>query len=161
MVPTRWIYSILHESTMNRLKLSRKFPYCIYCKSKGKGRLHIWSACWGVLAREEICPGPLALWGRVASFFPHYLYLPSVSTRSPFPTRWTMSKNLALSSKWISNCGSLAQWASALTAMCLAHIVLYLIIILSILQVSKGLFNKFGEKRIIDTPISEVCKKAL
>ena len=39
--------------------------------------------------------------------------------------------------------------------------ILYLIMISSISQVSKGLFNKYGEKRIIDTPISEVRKNAL
>ena len=37
--------------------------------------------------REDTCPGPSALWSRVASSFPRRLYLSSVSTGSPFAAR--------------------------------------------------------------------------
>ena len=42
--------------------------------------------------REETCPGPSALWGSVTSSFPRRLYLPSVSTGSPFAAAWTVCK---------------------------------------------------------------------
>ena len=48
-------------------------------KGKVKGEPNIQSVCWGLPVIEDTCPGPSKLCGRVASFFHHRLYLPSVS----------------------------------------------------------------------------------
>ena len=47
-------------------------------------------------------------------------YLPIVSTRYPLAAGWIMSEHPPFGSKWVSNYGSLAHLASALTAMLLA-----------------------------------------
>ena len=59
---------------------------------------NIRSVRWGVPVREDTCPGPLALWGRVASSFPRRLYLPSVSTGPPslLGGQWVSIQPLAL-----------------------------------------------------------------
>ena len=56
-----------------------------------------------VPVREDTCPGPSALRGRVASSFPCCLHLPSVSTGSPFSVGWTVSECPAIGSRWILN----------------------------------------------------------
>ena len=50
----------------------------------------------------------------MASSFPRCLYLPSVSTRSPFAAGWTVSECPTIGSGWVPN-------PSALTAMLIAH----------------------------------------
>ena len=76
--------------------------YHIY---KGKGKSHIRSVRWGVPVSEDICPEPSVFWGRVASSFPRRLYLPSVSTGSPFAAGWTVSERPTIGSRWVSNRG--------------------------------------------------------
>ena len=58
-----------------------------------------------VPVREDTCPGPSALWARVASSFPGRHYLPFVSTRSPFVAGWTLSERPASSLRWVPNHG--------------------------------------------------------
>ena len=48
--------------------------------AKGKVKSHIRSVRLEVPVREDTCPGPSALCGRVATYFPRPLYFPSVST---------------------------------------------------------------------------------
>ena len=58
-----------------------------------------------VPVREDICPGPSALSGRVAGTFPRRLYLPNVSTGSPFAAGWTVSEPPIIGSGWVPNRG--------------------------------------------------------
>ena len=51
-----------------------------------------------VPVKEDTCPGPSALLGRVASSFPRRLYLPSISNRSPF------ANNERASNPWLEVC---------------------------------------------------------
>ena len=55
--------------------------------------------------REDTCPGPSALYGEVARFFPRRLYLLSVSTRSLFAVGWTVSERPIIGSRWAPNRG--------------------------------------------------------
>ena len=106
----------------NSRRSSLRLHHCIHVR-QGKGKSYIRSVCWGVPIRADTCPGPSALWGRVASSFPCRLYLLSVFTRSPFAAGWTVSKRPTLSSKCVSNRGSSVQYASGLSAMLLAHCI--------------------------------------
>ena len=71
----------------------------------GKGNSHIRSVRCVVSAREDTCPEPSAFWGTVASSFPRRLYLPSVSTGSPFAAGWTVSERPTIGSRWVPSRG--------------------------------------------------------
>ena len=60
-----------------------KIPLCCIIKGVKVKVSPIYNPYVGECLLEDTCPGPSALWGRVASSFPHYFYLPSVSTGSP------------------------------------------------------------------------------
>ena len=77
---------------------------------------------WEVPVREHACPGLLALWGRVASSFPRPLFLPSVSTGSPFAAGWTVNELLTIGSMWVLNRG-LRHSRQALLPLCLSPII--------------------------------------
>ena len=80
------------------------------------------SVRWGVPVRKDTCPGPSALWGRVARSFPRRLYLPSVSTRSPFTAGWTVNGYPTIGARWVSNRG-LRLSRQALQPLCYLPII--------------------------------------
>ena len=76
------------------------------------------SVRWGVPVREDTCPGPSALWGRVASSFPHrFQCFHRVPVCCWVGSEWVINHWLYAGLGLWSSPG----WASALTAMLLAH----------------------------------------